>query len=143
MGINFKSTKMLKLFTFIRNVRFKNAIQWQYRQPSEQVTCHSSATQGKEEYLTNSIILTNLIIIILINYKIKLIYELNSWFLFLVSASQKYRKSILSCICILYYLTVVEYIFPTRPVFSSRGKNFHQRGIVFPEGNFLSRAKRG
>ena len=36
-----------------------------------------------------------------------------------------------------------EYIFPTRLAFSSRGKNFHQRGIVFPEGNFPSQAKRG
>ena len=34
-------------------------------------------------------------------------YKLNSWFLYLVSASQKYRKSILSCISILY-LTFAE-----------------------------------
>ena len=34
-----------------------------------------------------------------------------------------------------------DYIFPTRPAFSSCGKNFHQRGIVFPESNFPSRAK--
>ena len=39
----------------------------------------------------------------LINYN----YRINSCFLSLVSASQKYRKSILSCICILY-VTVVE-----------------------------------
>ena len=53
---HFKCTKMLKLFTFSRNVRFKSAIQWGYRLPSAGgLRVITALTKEEEEDLTNSI----------------------------------------------------------------------------------------